>query len=122
MKHSKKYRRHPRWLPIALGAAMAMAIAALIACGASAEPQPEEPAATAAPAATSAPATIAATATSVPPSATTDQPAASTDDPAAPAAMLAPTFDLPSGTGGTVSLASFAGDKNVVLIFYRGFW
>lgn len=31
-------------------------------------------------------------------------------------------FTLPSGTGGDVSLASFAGERNLVLIFYRGFW
>jgi peroxiredoxin len=31
-------------------------------------------------------------------------------------------FTLPSAAGQNVSLASFAGDKNVVLVFYRGFW
>ena len=31
-------------------------------------------------------------------------------------------FTLPSGTGGDVSLASFAGERNLVLVFYRGFW
>ena len=40
----------------------------------------------------------------------------------APSAMLAPTFELPTAAGDTVSLASFAGEKNLVLVFYRGFW
>jgi peroxiredoxin len=31
-------------------------------------------------------------------------------------------FTLPSASGDEVSLESFAGDKNVVLVFYRGFW
>ena len=38
------------------------------------------------------------------------------------AANVAPDFQLPSASGETLSLASFAGDKNVVLVFYRGFW
>ena len=37
-------------------------------------------------------------------------------------ASAAPRFTLPSASGESVSLASFAGDKNVVLVFYRGFW
>lgn len=32
-----------------------------------------------------------------------------------------PAFDLPSAGGGKVSLASLRG-KNVVLVFYRGYW
>jgi cytochrome oxidase Cu insertion factor (SCO1/SenC/PrrC family) len=32
-----------------------------------------------------------------------------------------PAFELPSAGGGTVSLASLEG-KNVVLVFYRGYW
>ena len=31
-------------------------------------------------------------------------------------------FTLPSGLNGDVSLESFAGEQNVVLVFYRGFW
>lgn len=31
-------------------------------------------------------------------------------------------FTLPSGLEGEVSLGSYAGDRNVVLVFYRGFW
>jgi cytochrome oxidase Cu insertion factor (SCO1/SenC/PrrC family) len=38
------------------------------------------------------------------------------------AAESAQPFTLPSGLEGDVSLASYAGEKNVVLVFYRGFW
>ena len=31
-------------------------------------------------------------------------------------------FTLPSGLEGEVSLGSYAGERNVVLVFYRGFW
>ena len=31
-------------------------------------------------------------------------------------------FELPSATGGEVALESYLGDKNVVVVFYRGFW
>ena len=31
-------------------------------------------------------------------------------------------FTLPSGLEGDVSLDSYAGERNVVLVFYRGFW
>jgi|TARA_B100000809_G_scaffold237021_1_gene256460 cytochrome oxidase Cu insertion factor (SCO1/SenC/PrrC family) len=31
-------------------------------------------------------------------------------------------FTLPSGLEGEVSLDSYAGERNVVLVFYRGFW
>ena len=31
-------------------------------------------------------------------------------------------FTLPTAAGESVSLDSFAGDRNVVLVFYRGFW
>ena len=41
---------------------------------------------------------------------------------AASVASMAPDFQLPAASGETLSLASFAGDKNVVLVFYRGFW
>ena len=35
---------------------------------------------------------------------------------------LAPGFTLPSADGMDVALESFRGDKQVVLVFYRGFW
>lgn len=74
----------------------------LAACGTAAEPQP-----TTAPPATAAQATpTGADATGAP----------------ATSAKLAPTFELPNAAGETVSLASYTGDKNVVLVFYRGFW
>ena len=34
----------------------------------------------------------------------------------------APLFTLESYDGGPVDLAGFRGDKNVVLVFYRGHW
>ena len=37
-------------------------------------------------------------------------------------ANAAPEFRLSNAAGDTVSLDSYAGRKNVVLIFYRGFW
>lgn len=39
-----------------------------------------------------------------------------------PMAQVAPPFALPNAAGETVSLASYAGRSNVVLVFYRGFW
>ena len=40
-----------------------------------------------------------------------------------PSANLAPLFSLPSALDGTtISLESYRGDKNVVVVFYRGFW
>jgi len=38
------------------------------------------------------------------------------------AAEAAHGFTLPSGLNGDVSLESYAGEQNVVLVFYRGFW
>ena len=35
--------------------------------------------------------------------------------------QTSPAFDLPSAAGGNVSLRSLSG-KNVVLVFYRGYW
>lgn len=35
---------------------------------------------------------------------------------------LAPGFTLPSAAGVDIALESFRGDKQVVLVFYRGFW
>lgn len=34
----------------------------------------------------------------------------------------APLFTLDAYHGGTVSLSDFQGEKNVVLVFYRGHW
>ena len=73
--------------------ALALALAALAACGPSAG--------------------------GVTPAATI-QPSAAAETP--PAAPVAPLFALPNAAGETVSLASYAGRSNVVLIFYRGFW
>ncbi len=36
--------------------------------------------------------------------------------------QLAPVFTLPSSAGVDVTLESFRGNKQVVLVFYRGFW
>ena len=52
----------------------------------------------------------------------------SADDSLAPSpgetlpAEAAYRFTLPSAPDGNVSLESYAGKKNVVLVFYRGFW
>ena len=35
---------------------------------------------------------------------------------------LAPDFQLPAASGADSSLASYRGDKNVVVVFYRAFW
>ena len=35
---------------------------------------------------------------------------------------VAPDFTLPQYGGENVTLSQFRGDKNVVLVFYRGFW
>ena len=37
-------------------------------------------------------------------------------------AKAAPLFTLPSALGSQISLDSYAGKNNVVLVFYRGFW
>jgi hypothetical protein len=34
----------------------------------------------------------------------------------------APQFGLPSANGSTVSLKNYEGKRNVVLVFYRGYW
>ena len=87
--------------------AVTLALIAIVACGSAAEPE-----ATVAPAATEAPAAAS----------TNDESSAADAESEAPAAMLAPTFELPNAKGETVSLASYAGERNVVLVFYRGFW
>ena len=35
---------------------------------------------------------------------------------------LAPDFSLRSLAGSVVTLSDFRGDKNVILVFYRGYW
>jgi cytochrome oxidase Cu insertion factor (SCO1/SenC/PrrC family) len=35
--------------------------------------------------------------------------------------VVAPDFELPSAAGGSLKLSSLRG-KNVVLVFYRGYW
>lgn len=74
----------------------------LAACGTAAQPQ----------------------ATTAPPVTATQATADGADAAVAPAASakLAPTFELPNAAGETVRLASYSGDRNVVLVFYRGFW
>ena len=97
-------------LTLALPAVVLTAVLALAACGPAAEPAPGEAQATAAPTATET--TTAAVSDATPADA----------GGAAPSGKLAPTFELPNAAGETVSLASYADDKNVVLVFYRGFW
>ena len=82
--------------------ALSLAVLGLAACGSSEEPATEAPAAAAESASESTVAT---------PSVESE-----------PQADIAPMFTLPSASGDEVSLESFAGDKNVVLVFYRGFW
>ena len=91
-------------------AATLLVIASLAACGSADEPIAEE-----APAATAEPATA--------PASTPEDPSASADTPEPePQGDVAPMFTLPTAAGESVSLDSFAGDRNVVLVFYRGFW
>ena len=64
------------------------------------------------------------------PSATPEPTATATPEPTAtptapePPENAAPLFTLPNGAadGELISLGSYRGDKNVVLVFYRGFW
>ncbi len=52
-----------------------------------------------------------------------EAPAASTEDSYPPISLpLAPAFTLTSASGKPVSLETYRGKSNVVLIFYRGFW
>lgn len=106
MKISFKENTAGPTIRVAFVAALFAALLTLAACGAA-----DEPAATVAPAATEAPAVAAA-----------GEDTSDAAEAPAPPAKLAADFELPSATGETVSLASFAGDKNVVLVFYRGFW
>ncbi len=94
--------------------ALSLTILALTACGSSAEPTDAAPPATDGP--TDAPAPTVASAAQASESART-----ATDE-TEPQGNLAHKFELTNARGETVSLASYAGDKNVVLVFYRGFW
>ncbi len=92
-------------------AALSLAVLALVACGSSAEPATEAPSATAEPAA-----------------AEGDQAAIFDEhltgaEEREPQGNIASKFTLPDARDGLdVSLESYRGDKNVVLVFYRGFW
>ena len=77
--------------------AAALAIAAMAACGGAAQPATDAPQPTAPPADTAA-------------------------DTSPSQLMAAPKFELPDTSGETVSLDSYIGNKNVVVVFYRGFW
>ena len=87
---------------LSIAVALSLAVLTLAACGRAAQPatdapQPTAPQATVAPAATA------------------------TDT--APAQLRpAPKFELPDTSGETVSLESYMGNRNVVVVFYRGFW
>ena len=93
-----------------LAIALSLTVLALAACGASSE------------SATDAPADSTDASVQTEPAGSESSESASDAVAAEPEGDVAPKFELPSGTGGSVSLASFAGDKNVVLVFYRGFW
>ena len=101
MNSSVRAKLIVRFERLGMAVILALAIVGMAACGTAAEPTADEPQASA---------TTATGATT----ARTEAPASS--------AKLAPTFELPNAAGETVSLASYAGDKNVVLVFYRGFW
>ena len=87
-------------------AATGLAVLMLAGCGTSSEPMPGRSQVPGESQATSAPIATEVAVTSAP----------------ARSATLAPPFELPNAKGDTVSLASYVGNKNVVLVFYRGFW
>ena len=93
-----------RFKILGLEALIAVAALLLAACGSAAEQEPA-----------SAP-------TATEPSAATGEATPVSAGATAASAKVAPTFELPNAKGETISLASYAGDKNVVLVFYRGFW
>ena len=94
---------------IVIAAALFSALLAISACGSA-----DEPVATVAPASPDA--------TEAPTPATASDVASDTTVPPAGSAKPAPSFELPNAKGETVSLSSYAGNTNVVLVFYRGFW
>ena len=79
--------------------ALSLAVLALAACGGAAQPATDAPQPTA-------PEATAATAAGRPPG----------------QLRAAPKFELPDTSGETVSLDSYMGNRNVVVVFYRGFW
>ena len=89
---------------LATAAILALAIVALAACGGAAPPPTTAPAGS-----------------EGEQGAIVDEHMTGTEG-SAPAAMMAPAFELPNAAGETISLASYAGERNVVLVFYRGFW
>ena len=89
-------------LPLSVAATLLLA-AVLVACGSSAEPVAEE-------------------GQSHPAAHVQEGEGSAASDSAITTASVAPQFTLPSAGGDTFALASFVGDKNVVLVFYRGFW
>ncbi len=92
-------------------AALSLAVLALAACGSSAEPATEAPAGTAEPAATEGDQ-----------AAIFDEHLTGAEEPE-PQGNVAPMFTLPDARNSMdVVLESYRGDKNVVLVFYRGFW
>ena len=97
--------------------AVAAAAVVLTACGEDAEPA--APAAEVKYAAIEAPAPPTATDTPAP----TPQPTTtSAPQPPAPAMAAAVNFSLPSAQGPQYTLSSFAGQRPVVVVFYRAFW
>ena len=106
---------------IAAFIAVAAAAVVLTACGEDAEPA--APAAEVKYAAIEAPAPPTATDTPAPPPAPTPQPTTtSAPQPPAPAMAAAVNFSLPSAQGPQYTLSSFAGQRPVVVVFYRAFW
>jgi len=79
--------------------ALSLAVLALAACGGAAQPATDAPQPTA-------PEAAAATAAGTTPG----------------QLRAAPKFELPDTSGETVSLDSYMGNRNVVVVFYRGFW
>ena len=91
-------------------ATLSLAVLTLAACGSTAQPTDDAPATSTAP-----PTGPASTLEGASASAGTPEPE--------PQGDVAPKFTLPNARDGMqVSLESYRGDKNVVLVFYRGFW
>ena len=92
-------------------AALSLAVLALAACGSSAEPATESPART------TEPATAEGDQAAI-----FDEHLTGAEEPE-PQGNVAPMFTLPDARDSMdVVLESYRGDKNVVLVFYRGFW
>ena len=116
MNSSVRSKLMDRFELLGMAVMLALAIVGMAACGTSEEPTPDEPQAAAATTDTTGTTGTEASATMA-----TGATTAKAEAPA-PSAKLAPTFELPNAAGETISLASYASDKNVVLVFYRGFW